>query len=325
MKILPAMGALILILSLLLQNGQAQQPPETKWLAEAGVGVFTHFLPGKENFSQVQKYDVQTVANQLEQIGAKYFVFTIYQNSGYFNAPNTYYDQVTGYAPGERTASRDLPLELAEALALKNIKLILYVTAQTPNRDARAQQAFGLEPAPRDLPIHMEFATKWAKVLEEWSLRYGEKVAGWWVDGSYAWVGFNEEIASQYSTALKRGNPHAIIAFNPGVKKPEWKTSDYTAGEINLPFEVDVTSQFKNGQQMQILTFLGDRWGADNCRFSDEQWIDWVTRVTSQKGAVTLDAAPNLGHHPNSPIGTINDRQLQQLRAIYSSLRTKKE
>ena len=145
-------------------------------------------------------------------------MFTLGQNSGWFNAPNAAYDRITGYQPGERCATRDLPLDLYRALHAKGIRLMLYLPCQTPNRDIRAQKAFGLPQGPKDQPIDLAFAKQWAEVIHEWSARYGDKVSGWWFDGGYQHIRFNEDIARVYADAVKRGNPNAIVTFNPGIK-----------------------------------------------------------------------------------------------------------
>lgn len=298
------------------------QHSNTDWLREAQMGVFTHFLPwSPEQFALLEKYDAESVAKQIHEVGAQYFVFTIYQNSGFMNAPNAVYDAVTGFRAGEKCSKRDVPMELADALAKYGIRLMLYITAQTPNRDAVAQEKFGLEPAPRDLKITVEFAKKYAEVYRCWADRYGSKVSGWWVDGSYAWCDFNEEIAQIYSSALKHGNPNAIIAFNPGVRRDEWRTSDYTAGEINEPFAETVDSpRTSSGQQRQILTFLGNTWGNPVCRFSSEKWGEWMRSVVKNGGAVTLDVRPNTDPEAG-PIGTINPEQLAQLKTIRAAIK----
>jgi len=299
---------------------------DADWLSEARLGVFTHFLPGSPaSFQQLDDYDVEAVARQMHEIGVKYFVLTLHQNPGYINCPNAVYDEIAGYAPGEKCCKRDLPMELADALAKYGIKLILYSTGQVPNCDKKAQLAFGLTPVkpderPRDLKIDVEFAKKWAKVFQCWSDRYGEKIAGWWIDGCYKWCGFNEEIVQIYSQALKHGNPHAIIAFNPGVRQPEWLASDWTAGEINEPFAETREGRFTpTGQQIQILTFLGSRWCAPDCRFTEEQWVEWVKATTKGGAAVTIDAQPNRDPAAG-PIGTLNPAQAQELKAIREAL-----
>ncbi len=311
---------LFIVLTLFVSTLFADEPDRTQWMHEAGFGVFVHFLPGRDTFPLVDDFDVEALAKQLDEVGAKYFVITMYQNSGWFNAPNAVYDKIIGYQAGERCAKRDLVLDLHKTLAPRNIKLLVYLTGQVPNRDPVAQKAFGLEEGPKDQKLSIDFAKKWADVFQEWSDRYGDKVSGWWVDGCYQWCDFNEEIAQIYSKALHHGNPKAIVAFNPGVLKPEWKASEYTAGEINEPLVEKIDSRWKDGAQVQILTYLGTRWGARDTRFSERQWSDWITSIIAAGGAVTLDVGPNW-NKSDGPIGVIGEPQMKQLRAIKAEIR----
>lgn len=294
-----------------------------EWFSELKVGVFIHFLPGDAaSFAQVETFDVEALAEQLASLKATHFVFTIYQNSGYMNAPNAAYDRVTGYAPGERCAKRDLPMDLAVALEKRGIRLILYVTGQTPNRDAHAQKAFGLEQGAKDQKIDLVFAERWGEVLREWSDRYGTKVSGWWVDGCYAWIDFDEEIAKVYRDALKHGNPEALLAFNPGVRRSEWATSDYTAGEINEPMEVVVESSSEQEKRIQFLTYLGDFWGKPETRYTEEEWSRWIQTILGGGGVVTLDVAMNRDLQTGS-VGTIQPQHFRQLQKIMESVSKK--
>ena len=287
--------ALCLTLVLSWRGTATPNNPNTDWLRDARYGVFMHFLlADAKGLALVQEFDVDALARQLQTLGAKYFVLTLGQNSGYFNSPNAAYDRCTGYAPGERCSMRDLPLDLYQALKPKGIRLMLYLPCQTPNRDARAQRAFGLAQGPRDQPIDIEFARKWAQVIQEWSDRYGDKVAGWWFDGGYDRVRFNEEIAEIYAQAVKHGNPKAIVTFNPGVRLiRHTRAEDYTAGELNEPFKVLPASRWVEGSQWHALTYLGSRWSARDTRYPAEEWAQWVRTAVSQGGAVTLDMGPN--------------------------------
>ncbi len=296
--------------------------PRTEWLFRARHGVFVHFLPsGPEGLRQVEQFDVEALARQLAEIGSGYLVLTLGQNSGYFNAPNAAYSQRTGYAPGERCSQRDLPLELYAALHPRGIRLLLYLPCQTPNQDPRAQKAFGLQEGPQDQPINLAFAEAWSQVIQEWSDRYGDKVAGWWFDGGYAHVGFNEAIASRYAAAARHGNPQSLVTFNPGVKVVRWtEAEDYAAGELNEPRGVIPAGRWLNGSQWHALTFLGDMWGRRNVRFEDAFWTDWARQVIARQGVITFDAGPN--YDPAAgPIGSLSAPQLAQLKAIGAALR----
>ena len=294
-----------------------EQSTQADWLKDARIGAFMHFLPGNPGaFAKVKDFDVQALAKQLQGMGAKYFVLTLGQNSGSFNAPNATYDRITGYQPGERCAHRDLPLDLHGALQAKGIRLMLYLPCQTPNGDTRAQQAFGLPQGRKDQPIDVAFAKQWAEVIYEWSARYGEKVSGWWFDGAYKHVRFNEEIARIYADAVKRGNSKAIVTFNPGIMLKRYtQAEDYTAGELNDPLEVVPTSRWVNGSQWHALTPLGRSWGARNVRYTTEQWRSWFKKVVDHGGAVTLDVGPNMDPGAG-PIGAVSKEQAEAFRAI---------
>jgi dienelactone hydrolase len=295
--------------------------PNTDWFRDARYGVFMHFLPANaRDLALVEQFDAAALAKQLETAGAKYFFLTLGQNSGYFNSPNATYDQYTGYAPGERCARRDLPLDLYHALEPKGIKLMLYLPCQVPNEDAQAQQAFGLRQGKQDQPLDLTFTGKWAEVIQEWSERYGDKVAGWWFDGGYRHIGFNESIAAIYAQAVKRGNPHAIVTFNPGVQVIHYTESeDYTAGELNEPFDQVPATRWLNGSQWHALTFLGSAWAHRDTRYSTQQWVDWVKAVTAKGGVVTLDMGPN--YDPQAgPVGALPSAQLKQIEELKAAL-----
>ncbi len=314
-------------LLLLLSWRSSAEPmnPNTDWFRDAQYGIFMHFLPADaKGLALVEQFDVAALARQLETAGAKYFVITLGQNSGFYNSPNAAYNRYTGFAEGERCAKRDLPLAIYRALRPKGIKLMLYLPCQVPNQDARAQKTFGLPEGKADQPIDLQFAKKWAEVIQEWSSRYGEKVAGWWFDGGYQHIHFNEAIARVYAEAVKRGNPKAIVTFNPGVRVIHYTSAeDFTAGELDEPFSNIPASRWLEGSQWHALTFMGSQWGRRNTRYTDDQWAAWVKAVTAKGGVVTLDMGPN--YNPQAgPVGTLATEQLKQVEAVKQAVRRNK-
>ncbi len=316
------LSALFLVLLLSWPTEAEPFNPNTDWFRDAQYGVFMHFLPADpKGLALVERFDVEALAKQLEKSGARYFVITLGQNSGYFNSPNAAYNRYTGYVPGERCAQRDLPRDLYAALQARKIKLMLYLPCQVPNADARAQKAFGLRQGKQDQPIDLEFARKWGAVIGEWSERYGEKVAGWWFDGAYEHVHFNEAIAEVYARAVKHGNPKAILTFNPGVRVIHYtRAEDYTAGELNEPFANVPSSRWLEGSQWHALTFLGSSWAQRNTRYADRHWVGGVRAVAANGGVTTLDMGPN--YDPQvGPVGTLDSAQLRQMEAVKAALK----
>jgi len=321
-KTMNRIATTLLAVLLLSSHGQAEpNNPNTDWFKDAHYGVFMHFLPENEKqLAQVRDLDVAFLAKQLEEAGARYFVLTLGQNSGYLNAPNAAYDRRAGYRPGEKCSTRDLPLDLFHALQPRGIKLMLYLPCQVPNEDARAQGAFGLRQGKSDQPLNLEFAGKWAEVIQEWSDRYGDKVAGWWFDGGYEHIQFNDDIAQLYARAVKHGNPKSIVTFNPGIKVTHYtEAEDYTAGELNEPRSIIPNSRWLGGSQWHALTYLGSNWSHRDTRYSSQEWAEWVKAVVAKQGVVTLDMGPNW-NPIKGPIGSLASEQLAQLKAVRATL-----
>ena len=305
-------------------SGSDKRTADTDWMSAAKYGVFIHHLPGVNDITTanwndtVNAFNVDTFANQMSQAGAAYVIFTIGQNSGYYNSPNATYNQITGYQAGDRTSTRDLPMELADALAAKGIRLVLYLPAGAPENDATARSALGWTD---NLTASQAFQAKWESVIREWSLRYGTKVSGWWFDGAFGQSNYTDYTigARNYTTfaaAAKAGNSEAVVAFNPGVGQMVnvSNSEDYTAGELDQFDQPTPSSRFLKAAQIHHLSYLGNWWGQTNTRYSNQFMIDYVSRINSVGGAVTMD----VGIFRN---GTIGAAQLEQLSAIKTAIR----
>ena len=117
------------------------------------------------------------------------------------------------------------------------------------------------------------------------------------------------------------GNPDAVIAFNPGVKSPEWETSDFTAGEINDPFaETDFAPKNGLGQKEHLLTYLGDTWGEKETRFPTEKWIAWAKPAVDAGLALTIDVGLTPDEGVQGP-GGFPQQSLDQVRAIIDAVK----
>jgi len=301
----------------------------TEWFKNCGWGVFTHYLANKDTSAeewnkQVNNFDVKTLSEQLKFVGAKYYFITIGQNSGHYCAPNSTYDDIVGIKPS-KCSNRDLIAALYEALNPKGIRLLVYLPSGAPAAEKAAMERleweWGFE---GDWPSWsnkrtgkrlVSFQKKWEAVIREWSLRWGNKICGWWLDGCY----FADEMYrhkespnfESFAKALKAGNPDSIVAFNPGVKVPvisHTEYEDYTAGEISNAFPVCPGSEI-NGVQYHILSFLGESWGKPPLRFPDEFVIGYTKHIISKGAVITWDV-------PIQKNGLIPEMFLKQLKLL---------
>lgn len=302
-------------------------PRSTEWFKESGFGIFVHYLnelQNKEDALQslgmstpwneaVQAFDVDKFADQIAQTEAGYVIFTMHQMSPFLIAPNETYSRFTGYPTGTAASSRDLVEDLYRALHLKGIKLMLYWTGDGPRQDPQASIGLGLDGAKtnQDMKINPVFIDRWSSVAKEYSIRYGEKVWGWWVDGCYSWIGYTEEELEILANALRSGNPNSIVALNMGVEKKVTaysKSDDYTCGEMR-EFEDIPDTRFIEGKQWHILSFLGENWAKPGAKYTTSELLDYIRKVTTVGGVVSIDVCLYRD-------GTIDPVQLEQLRAI---------
>jgi alpha-L-fucosidase len=315
----------------------------TAWLAERGWGVLCHYLGappssdgGKELSAeawnaQVDAFDVPGLARQLVSVGARYFFITIGQNSGHFLAPNATYDRLTGMTPS-KCSRRDLVSELYEALAPHDIALLVYLPSGAPAAEPAAVSAlewdWGYEGgwpkySQRTGKRLASFQQKWEAVIRDWSLRWGDKVRGWWIDGCY----FADEMYrhpdepnfASLAAALRAGNPASLVCFNPGVLPRvicHTEVEDFTAGEIAdaLP-ECKGPWVMRQGHRarLHILSYLGQTWCGGAPRFPDELVVGYTKHVLSHGGAMTWDV-------PISKHGLLPEPFVRQLAALKQGL-----
>lgn len=277
-------------------------------------GLFAHYLMRLQNNPEkvnslgketswndcVNEFDVERFAEDAAATGAGYVIFTVMQQTEFMIAPNETFDRLTGFKPGEACSERDLIAELCDALHKRDIDLILYWTGDGPTVSERARSGLKLQ-----IPVTDDHVRNWASVAREYSLRYGKKIKGWWIDGSYPFIGYNDTRMKIMADALRAGNPDAILAFNPGVTEPgpisvNYSGEDFTAGERTFFNEIP-TQRLLNGKQWHLASFLGinsnspqagrhlDGWGATGCSRNKIEMAQYVHRVNKVGGVVTID------------------------------------
>ncbi|MBE7044084.1 MAG: hypothetical protein E7397_01015 [Ruminococcaceae bacterium] len=272
-------------------------------------GVFNHYLYRTvSNEGQIawedaiESIDVEKIASQVSELGAGYYVITLCQGCKHLLAPNETYNRILGVTTEEVSAERDVIPELYRALSRRGIDLYLYFPSDGPHIDEVYGRKIGfyynfdemtdkVNKVLEEKRLNMEFIQKWASVLEEYAVRYGDMISGWWMDGFYDYFGFHEERIKPFYDAIKKGNPNAITAFNNGVK-PEigrwYSQEEFTAGEFN-ELEYVPKARFIDGAQSHILAPLGTTWGSPDARYSNEYMRNYIKTVNEHGGVVSVD------------------------------------
>lgn len=328
-----------------MSTTEAQRSDAT-WLRDARFGVMLHYMPDSpsstvaadmtpEKWNRiVDAANVDALAQTLAETGARYVLFTLGQNSGFFCSPNETYDELVGSAES-RLSRRDLLADLAEACAVHDIAVLAYLPSHGPAKHREAVEALGFTPhwdasawglrpgmylRRQDTDERLTCAQRnWESVIREWSTRWGERVKGWWFDGCYhagrMYEHDDEPNWQSFAKAAKTGNPNSIVAFNTGVHYPIPTTpcDDYTAGEVNdlvVHHRHSPLARGNNQSQLHVLSFLGQYWcSGDSPRFDDALAVAYSRHVWQAGGAITWDV-------PVSLEGKIPDAFRKQLEAI---------
>jgi hypothetical protein len=301
------------------------------WMKEARWGIMVHYLadwrartdsikmsPEKWN-ELVDRFNADSLAEQIKSTGAGYLIFTIGQNSGYYLSPNKTYERLTGIT--NKISKRDLIADLSDALRKRGLKFIVYLPSGAPNGDSVAKKKLEWTNGPYP---NKEFQQNWEAIIKEWSLRWKTKIDGWWFDGCY-WpnIMYRNETTPNFKSfadAARAGNRDAVVAFNPGVVHRILSLTpyeDYTAGENDKPELISIRRAYNgkvDGKQIHALSYLGRTWGMGDPRFAPGQIIEWSKSIIQEGGAITWDT-------PVQNNGLINFAFMQQLKVLGDDLK----
>jgi len=204
----------------------------TEWMVQAKYGVMTHWTarsmpragPRKRYAEAVKDFDVEAFAAMIRRTGAGFLVFTTSWADFYFPAPIQAIDEIL---PG-RTTPRDLVIELAEALARKGIKLILYFH---PGHDDTPWWSRLKYDGEQD---KSEYFDLWCRIISSIGERYGTLLAGWWFDdGMGSYYPYNAPW-EKMTRAAKAGNPARVIGYNAWIWPKATDFQDFSCGEADF-------------------------------------------------------------------------------------------
>ena len=269
------------------------------------------YTPAEWN-AAVNSFDVPSFATEVANTGAKNILLMLGQNTGYYNSPNTTYETYAGVAANTRCSARDLPMEIADALAAKGIGMYLYLPEDVGWGDTKAANSFGLTTqAVGNWVVDGTFTPKWNAVIKTWADRYASKVRGWFFDGYEARWGVTAAMANTYSATCKAANPCAVVTFN-GTGSDS--VSDTQRGETSidastgLPAKGLPTSRWdKNNLQVMWDFPLQAAWGqeiADNSPaiYTNANLEKFVTAAVKAQAVFALDVRTSMAGALSTPI-----------------------
>jgi hypothetical protein len=193
-----------------------------KWLADAQYGLM--FQWGQWGYPEhgerkpwpkmIDDFNVEKFADMVQSTGAGYLIWSSVWRSFYFPAPIQAIEQIM---PGH-TSKRDLIGELADALNRRGIKLVLYYNGSALTNFRGAD--------PSQVGTDAQFRKNWIAIATEVGERYGNRLAGWFIDEGWYPSPFEEE-----NRALKAGYPGRFVSFNDWIRPRTTDFQDVEFGE----------------------------------------------------------------------------------------------
>ncbi len=193
-----------------------------RWLGDAQYGLmfqwgqwgYPKHGPAKPWPRMIDDFNVEKFAEMVESTGARYVIWSPVWRSFYFPAPIQSIEEVM---PGH-TCKRDLIGDLAYALNRRGIKLMLYFNGS-------ALTNFHGED-PNQVGTDAQFRKKWIAITTEVGERYGNRIAGWFIDEGWYPSPFEEE-----NRALKAGYRGRLVSFNDWIRPRTTDFQDVEFGE----------------------------------------------------------------------------------------------
>jgi hypothetical protein len=306
----------------------------TKWMADAKYGLmftwtatsFPRTGPMKSYADATRDFDVNAFADMVANTGAGFIAFATSWSTYYFPAPIKSWEQV---APGH-TTQRDLIADLADALAKRNIKLMIYYHAGRSEDDWWS----GTHARSMDRAAYFK---EWEDQIREIGLRYGDKLAGWWFDDGTTFYYTLQAPWQAMTEAAKAGYPGRVVGYNSWILPKATDLQDYACGEgdfsdrltaendIELPkggSGIYLSGPQKGLQATITMTNEGGNWGhtekdtpAPAPRYTNAQMIDYIRQAMARKDVPII----NLEVYQD---GMPSQQTIDEFKAIKAAIQT---
>eukprot|EP00581_Thalassiosira_minuscula_P018477 CAMPEP_0183726230 /NCGR_PEP_ID=MMETSP0737-20130205/22818_1 /TAXON_ID=385413 /ORGANISM="Thalassiosira miniscula, Strain CCMP1093" /LENGTH=353 /DNA_ID=CAMNT_0025957517 /DNA_START=83 /DNA_END=1144 /DNA_ORIENTATION=+ len=301
------------------EEGTCSEPPPAQWMS-GKWGIGWRIAAGDNNL--IKNYNAETLVEQIDGIpGVGYVLFGLSAGAkgDRYIAPHSVLKEMNP----KSCPDRDLFGELATAFQDAGYKVLAYMATEGPAKLKHGvQDAYDWDPETETAPSvdnwksyvkdrygsddEATLKRAYAEVIvKEYAERYGSKIDGWWYDHS---VAGNMKLIHE---VCKKANPKTIMTFNKG-KLPCCQNSnpgleDYTFGHPT-PHKKEVPSSQANLRMVKAVEKSNDgfyyeddgepslahlfmpmqeTWNRGEPVFTEEQAVDWMSRVLSAGGAWT--------------------------------------
>ncbi|NQT51448.1 alpha-L-fucosidase [bacterium] len=297
----------------------------TRWLREAKYGLmfqwgawgYPQHGPAKPWPKMIEDFDVAAFARMVESTGAGYVIWSVTWRTYHFPAPIKAIDRIL---PG-RTSPRDLVGELADALAKRGIKLMLYYHEGHPDKEWWERNWDPADPDRKE-----RFVNNLCAVLTEVGQRYRAKVAGWFFDDGML---FYPAPFEQITRAAKTGHPARLVSYNSWVLPRLTEFQEVFMGEGfggSAATAVGSDGIFPDGPQRGLfahgmLILDGPDWGIfqpdttiNRPVFTPEEAVGLVSRAAERGQTLSF----NLLMYED---GAVSSESLAVMRAVRKAIR----
>lgn len=261
-----------------------------------------------------ENFDIDFFMSQVDQLTSIHHVMiniTRGHQASWYSGP---YPEMAAIMGNDLFPERDFFGELATALKARGLKVLVYFSVTGMDRgylSAKQMKTWNAHLASAGLTHHEGVA----QIMEYYSLKYGDKIDGWWIDrvGSR----FTNADRILFATALRAGNPNAMVTMHKKVGYPIEQGSpycDYTAGhpvpmKTQPPWTLSNEAMVKNIEAGPWInqngkpddsegTALGAifmpfqaMWRDGAADFPTDQAIEWTTRAMDAGGMYTWAVA----------------------------------
>ncbi|MCM2374264.1 hypothetical protein [Aporhodopirellula aestuarii] len=279
-----------------------------------GVRILLPTAYDKNDSVNAENFDVDAFMEQVDQLTSiNHVMINIGRGhqASWYSSP---YPKMEAIMGSDLFPKRDFFGEMVDALKARNLKVLVYFSVTGMDRGylTKEQMAKWRAYLASAGLTHNEGV---AQMMEYYSLKYGDKIDGWWVDRVTPKTTDAEK--SRFANALRAGNPNAMVTMHTKVGYPIRQGTpecDYTAGHpvpmITQPpwtlANVAMVENIEAGPWMNQSgepddregTALGaifmpfqEQWRNGKAGFPTDQAIQWTTRTMDAGGMYTWAVA----------------------------------